>query len=269
MTFAIKSNIHNTNFIFLAVHLYHRVRLEESNETPKNVFPKGVFSRDASLSLQSHSEYILPKQVEWKLPMVSPVYHLSIVMEEGVLETCSFVLKDIVLEYKSDLVGVKQKHVYKSLTYYCDYLGTYISAGIPLGTFEWVFGEAKKILDCPISSNVLGVSEGYRWVFAEIQESVGCYAYSSASKDFEYMETLREAMCAIKSNVIGEGHFEIAVMHHSVKYFLKFTLTKFQLINTTSNKPNAAGFFTSRIEPAKSLMNILTKINDEETKIAK
>lgn len=61
------------------------------------------------------------------------------------------------------------------------------------------------------------------------------YVYSKKSDNIEEKGYLKDAFKKLKSNVTGVGHFNVSVMKSTIdnSYFLKFTLTKFQLVNTT------------------------------------
>lgn len=220
---------------------------------PNDVLVKTISENEATFKLHTFNEYMLSNPIYIKISTFE--YQLSISFEED-SETFDFSIDDTVVDYKPELLDLKQLHKHGETTYSYEYLGDYVSVGVPTERYKYILSEAARVIGFAIDNNSFTKSGGYTWINAMLSSSVKCNVYSHHAKDVVPTGLLKPVLINLKSSVIGVGHFGISVMKgYDKKYIIKFTLNSFQLKDKTQASSKLKTFI--KVEPPEDVITLL------------
>lgn len=207
-------------------------------------------------------ESSLPKQVFLKKAEFEG--YLSLTFKDGgAKQSSEFLLEDTIIEYRSNL-GKEEIYTESWREHKYNYLKDYVSVGIPTARYEWIFKEAdKQGDDGKMVDFITTQSDGYTWVYAEINpdQTLNCTMYVEEADNLEIVGTLFDKMQTLKSNIIGVGKFQVAVVYEYIEqedekhYFLKFVLKEFQITNRTEITSQVKSFVD--VQPPEDLVKAL------------
>lgn len=220
-------------------------------------------NKDLSFAAHTENEFKMPKQIYNQVATL--VYQLTLVFKKNAHEIFDFNFENIVLEHQG---ASWMRYEYNSNLHACRHLIDYVSMGVPTNTYNSILKKSEQSTGLSISRNSLTEFDGYTWLFTYFEwvDSIKYCVYSEESDNIEEKGALKDALKTLKSNVIGTGHFNVSVMKSTIdnRYFLKFTMTKFQLINTTqkSSKSYIDKANVTKIEPAYCIKKLYSEQNE-------
>lgn len=156
------------------------------------------------------------------------------------------IIENAILEYK-ECAGKEKAYVDKnSKIFKYNYLKTYVSVGIPIYVYNRLLEDACTKVDSTIRPAYNRQKDGYIFLTADMNGPIPCNIYSNQLNSIVSIGSLSEKMMVLKSNVIGFGCFKVDLVEYDSGHppFIKFTLTDFQLVDTT----NITGAFKTSIE---------------------
>lgn len=229
----------------------------ETTKGPNDLLAETVGDNEPSFNVHTHEDYWLPAPV--RLQISTTIHYLTIAFEKNVNEIYEFVVDDTIVEYQPELIGIKKTHLHGGTTYNYTNFDDYVSVGIPTERYNWILAEAAKATELKIDNNSLKQSGGYTWITALIHSdpAVDCYIYLQETENLAFIGTLRDKVLALKSSLIGVGHFSrVAVLKtHDNKHILMFRLDKFQLKDKTEKSSKLK--VISPVEPPTDIMTSL------------
>lgn len=238
--------------------LYSSDSGEIINNENENVFDTTVGNEEVVLATHTLDEYQIPKPIYMDLS--SPCMQLSFAFEKDARETYDFYFKNVIIEYVKDYS--QKSYVYANYAHSYQYFDTYVSVGIPTERYNWFLKQAEKLTSLEISRNSLNETNGYTWVAAESNINVECCIYSRKYDQLVLTGYLYGTLQILESNVVGTSLFHISIVKSTIdqKYFLKFEIKKFQLIDKTDISSTIKET-VDKTEPPEELMAKLNLTN--------